>query len=73
MKLGTPTAADANSKFVKAIAALKLLDATPDTESSSSKEQVELFCLNGHKLALEEIGRQIVAQLRAREQQNAQQ
>jgi hypothetical protein len=58
VKTGTPTAAGANSGFDKAIADIKLLGATPDTEPSSSKEQVELFCLNGHKLALEEIGRQ---------------
>jgi hypothetical protein len=51
----------ADAEFDKAIADIKLLGATPDTEPSS-KEQVELFCLNGHKLALEEIGRQIVGQ-----------
>ena len=70
VKLGTPTAADANSEFDKAIADIKLLGETPGTEPSSSKEQVELFCLNGHKLALEEIGRQMVEQLR-KQQQNA--
>ena len=64
VKTGTPTAADANSEFDKAIAGIKLLGAKPDTEPSSSKEQVELFCMNGHKLALEEIGRQMVEQLR---------
>ena len=64
VKTGTPTAADANSEFDKAIAGIKLLGAKPDTEPSSSKEQVELFCLNGHKLALEEIGQQMVEQLR---------
>ena len=52
----------AHAEFDKAIADIKLLGPTPDTEQSSSKEQVELFCPNGHKLALEEIGRQIVAQ-----------
>jgi hypothetical protein len=62
VKTGTPTTADANFEFDKAIADIKLLGATPDTEPSSSKEQVELFCLNGHKLALEEIGRQMVEQ-----------
>jgi hypothetical protein len=62
VKTGTPTAADANSEFDKAIADIKLLGETPDTEPSSSKGQVELFCLNGHKLTLEEIGRQIVEQ-----------
>jgi hypothetical protein len=62
VKAGTPTAADADSEFDKAIADIKLLGATPDPEPTSSKEQVELFCLNGHKLALEEIGRQIVEQ-----------
>jgi DNA-directed RNA polymerase subunit RPC12/RpoP len=72
VKTGTPTAADANSEFDKTIAGIKLLGATPDTEPSSIKEQVELFCLNGHKLALEEIGRQKVEQLR-KEQQKAQQ
>jgi DNA-directed RNA polymerase subunit RPC12/RpoP len=45
VKTGTPTAADANAEFDKAIAAIKLLGATPDTEPSSSKEQAELFCL----------------------------
>jgi hypothetical protein len=75
VKTGTPTAADANSEFDKAIAGIKLLGAKPDTEPSSSKEQVELFCLNGHKLALEEIGRQIVEQcdaVKARRQRRAQ-
>ena len=52
----------ADAEFDKAIADIKLLGATPDTEPSSSKAQVELFCMNGHKLALEEIGRQIVEQ-----------
>jgi hypothetical protein len=58
------TTADANSEFDKAIAGIKLLGPTPDTEPSRSKGQVELFCLNGHELALEEIGRQMVEQLR---------
>jgi hypothetical protein len=62
VKTGAPTAADAHCEFDKAIADIKLLGATPDTEPSSSKEQVELFCLNGHKLTLEEIGRQMVEQ-----------
>jgi hypothetical protein len=66
LRAGTPIAADANSAFDKAITNIKLLGATPDTEPSSGKEQVELFCLKGHKLALEEIG-----QLR-KEQQRAQ-
>ena len=57
----TPTAPDA---FDKAIADIKVLGATPGTEPSSNKEQVELFCLNEHELALEEIGRQMVEQLR---------
>jgi hypothetical protein len=56
-------AADANSEFDKAIADIKLLGATPGTEPSSSEERVELFCLKGHRLALEEIGRQMVEQL----------
>jgi hypothetical protein len=56
LKAGTPTAADANSAFDKAITDSKLLGAT--------KEQVELFCLKGHRLALEEIGWQMVEQLR---------
>ena len=64
LKAGTPTEADANSAFDKAMTDIKLLDATPDTEPSSSKEQVELFCLKGHRLALEEIGWQMVEQLR---------
>ena len=64
VKAGTPIAADANSAFDKAIADVRLSDATRGTEPSSSKEQIELFCLNGHKLALEEIGRQMVEQLR---------
>ena len=56
----------AHAEFDKAIADIKLLGgATPDTEPSSSKEQVELFCLNGHKLAPEEIVRQIVEQCEA--------
>jgi hypothetical protein len=55
-------AADANSEFDKAIADIKLLGETPDTEPSSSNGQVELFCLNRHKLTLEEIGRQMVEQ-----------
>jgi hypothetical protein len=71
LRAGTPIAADANSAFDKAITNIKLLGATPDTEPSSSKEQAELFCLKGHKLALEEIGRQMVEQLR-KEQQRAQ-
>src|SRR5262249_9495049 len=54
------TTADANSEFDKAIAGIKLLGPTPDTEPSRSKGQVELFCLNGHELALKEIGRQMV-------------
>jgi hypothetical protein len=58
---GTPTAADANSEFDKAIAGIKLLGATPGTEPSSTQE-VEPFCHNGHKLRLEEIGRQMVEQ-----------
>ena len=53
-----------HSEFDKAITDIKLLAATPDMEPSSSKEQFELFCLKGHKLALEEIGRQMVEQLR---------
>jgi hypothetical protein len=53
----------AHAEFDKAIADINLLGGgTPDTEPSSSKEHVKLFCLNGHKLALEEIGRQIVEQ-----------
>lgn len=63
VKTGTPTAADA--EFDKAIADIKLMGATPEMEPSSGKEQVELFCLNGHKLTLEEIGRQIVEQCAA--------
>jgi hypothetical protein len=59
MKTGTQTAADANAEFDKAIADIKLLGEMPE-EPSSSKGQVELFCLNGHKLSLEEIGRQMV-------------
>jgi hypothetical protein len=42
VKTGTPTTADA--EFDKAIADVRLLGATPETEPSSSKEQVELFC-----------------------------
>jgi hypothetical protein len=65
VKTRAPTATNANSEFDKAIADIKVLGATPETEPSSSKEQVELFCLNGHKLTLEEIGRQMVEQCRA--------
>jgi hypothetical protein len=65
VKTGAPRAADANSEFDKAIADIKLLGATPETEPSSSRKQVELFCLNGHKLTLEEIGRQMVEQCAA--------
>jgi hypothetical protein len=53
---------DANSEFDKAIAGIKLWAETTNTEPSSSKEQVELFCLKEHELALEEIGRQMVEQ-----------
>jgi hypothetical protein len=67
VKSGMPTVADANSEFEEAIA--DILGASLGTEPSSSMEQVELFCLNGHKLALEEIGRQIVAQLRKEQQE----
>jgi hypothetical protein len=33
-------------------------------EPTSGWTTVELFCLNGHKLELQEIGRQMVEQLR---------
>jgi hypothetical protein len=39
LKAGTPTAADANSAFDKAITDIRLLGATPEMEASSSKEQ----------------------------------
>jgi hypothetical protein len=39
VKTRAPTAADANSEFDKAIADIKVLGATPETEPSSSKEQ----------------------------------
>ena len=52
----------ADDEFDKAITEIRLLGGTAGTEPSSSKEQVELFCLNGHKLALEEVGRQIAEQ-----------
>jgi hypothetical protein len=52
----------ADAEVDKAITEIRLLGGTAGTEPSSSKEQVELFCLNGHKLALEEVGRQIVEQ-----------
>ena len=56
VKTRAPTAADANSEFDKAIGGIKLL---------AGREQVELFCPNGHKLAFEEIGPQMVEQCRA--------
>ena len=58
-----PGEADADCAFDKAVTNIKLLGATPGAEPSSSKEQVELFYLKGHKLALED-GRQMVEQLR---------
>jgi hypothetical protein len=41
VKTGAPRAADANSEFDKAIADIKLLGATPETEPSSSRQMVE--------------------------------